>query len=291
MYAMMLLIGFWPHLGCHQVPGDKSVQDLRPIQQTAASAKKQELTVADITQAWIAKADKLEKDGKTGEAIALCEKMREPGNPQALQATKKLALIYDRNHDLDRAEREYKRILDQNPQDADAWCNLGYLSYRRGQMGNAEMQLRNALAHKPDHTYARVNLAMTLAQQGYYDASVEEFAKVLPKSEAYCEVAFILKLQGKFREAIQKYEAALTLEPAMPRASAELAKLRLVGSATTVTLTTPYGPGQKGIVEVEEAPARSTEGTGRTLIQRPTLPPLQDLDWPPINEPTVGQKK
>src|SRR5260370_11152169 len=129
-YALILLVGIWPHLGCHQVPGDKSVQDLRPIQQTADKGKKQELTAADITQSWIAKAESLEKAGKTGEAIALCEKMREPGNPQALQATKKLALIYDRNHDLYRASQEYQRILEQNPKDADTLCNLGYLNYR-----------------------------------------------------------------------------------------------------------------------------------------------------------------
>ena len=290
-YAMILLAGIWPHLGCHQVPGDKSVQDLRPIQQTAGSAKKQELTAADIAQSWISKVDRLEKDGKTGEAIALCENMREPGNPQALQATKRLALIYDRNHDLDRAEQEYQRILQQSPQDADTLCNLGYLSYRRGHWGIAEKHLRNALTQNPDHTYARVNLGMTLAQQGYYDASVEEFTKVLPKAEAYCEVAFILKLQGKMRDAIHMYETALTFEPGMPRANAELAKIRLGGTASTVTLTTPYGPGRKGEVELEEAPAHTHEGTGRLMMQRPTLPPLPDLDLAPSNEPTIGTKK
>ena len=62
-YAMILLAGIWPNLGCHQVPGDKSVQDLRPIQQTAGSAKKQELTAADIAQSGISKVDRLEKDG------------------------------------------------------------------------------------------------------------------------------------------------------------------------------------------------------------------------------------
>jgi tetratricopeptide (TPR) repeat protein len=290
-YAMILLIGIWPHLGCHQVPGDKSVQDLRPIQQTAGKGKKQELTAADITQSWIAKAESLEKDGKTGEAIALCEKMREPGNPQALQATKKLALIYDRNHDLDRAEQEYQRILQQSPQDADTLCNLGYLNYRRNRMGIAEKQLRSALAENPNHTYARVNLGMTLAQQGYYEASVEEFTKVLPKAEAYCEVAFILKLQGKVHDAIRAYETALTIEPAMPRANAELAKMRLTGAVPTVTLTTPYGPGQKGAVDLEEAPVHAYGGTGRLMMQRPTLPPLPDLDLPPSNEPTTGTKR
>ena len=115
-YLMILLFGLWPHLGCHQLPADKSVQDLRPIQQNAGdSSKKQELTAADIMQDWLAKADKLEKEGKAGEAIALCERQRGPGNPQALQATRKIAAIRDRGDDLDGAEKEYRTILEKNP--------------------------------------------------------------------------------------------------------------------------------------------------------------------------------
>ena len=67
-YVLILLFGIWPTFGCHQVPGDKSVQDLRPIQPIGKD-KKQELTAADITQTWIAKADKLNNDGKTDQAM------------------------------------------------------------------------------------------------------------------------------------------------------------------------------------------------------------------------------
>ena len=211
-YLMIMLFAAWPQLGCHHVPADQSVKDLTPIQQKAGADKRLELTVADITQTWLARAEQLEREGRTGEAIAICEKMREPGNPQALQATKRIALLYDRTHDLDKAEQEYQRLLSQNPDDADAHCNLGYLSYRRGQMGIAEKHLRKALALQPTHVYGNINLGMTLAQQGYYDASIEAFTKVLPKADAYCEVGFVLKLQGKPREAIQMYEAALKLE-------------------------------------------------------------------------------
>jgi tetratricopeptide (TPR) repeat protein len=280
-YVLILLFGIWPHFGCHQVPGDKSVQDLRPIQQPDAAAKKQELTAADIAQSWIAKADKLEKDGKTSDAIVLCEKMREPGNPQALQATRKLALLYDRSHDLDRAEQEYQKVLLQNPKDADALAKLGDLANRRGQWGIAYKHFSNAVYYQPDHASAWSGLGMALAQEGNYDASFEAYSKVLSKSEAYCEVAFVMKLQGKLTDAIRAYETALKLEPAMPRARAELSKVREMDPESLTTMSPVKMIGQKGAVELVEPLVRVNEGTGRQMMQRPTLPPVPDFDLPP----------
>jgi tetratricopeptide (TPR) repeat protein len=281
MYLMMVLFGAWPHLGCHQLPGDKSVQDLRPLQQTAGETpKKQELTAADITQSWLAKADKLEKDGKTNEAIALCEKMREPGNPQAIPATKRIALLYDRRHDLDRAEQEYRLLLQQNPKDADVLAKLGDVYYRRGKWGAAEKLFSDAVHHRPDHVVAWSGLGMTLAQLGDYDKSFEAFSKVLPRAEAYCEVAFVLKLQGKPHDAVRAYEEALKADPAMPRASTELAKIRQVLLTDPAPMPTPFQMGQRGVVQMEEAPVRMTEETGRQMMQRPVLPALPDWDLP-----------
>src|SRR5437667_8526281 len=75
-WAMIVLLGAWPHFGCHQLPGNKSVQEMRPAQPTPESAKKLELTTADITQAaWLASVDALEKERKTNDVIAVCERM------------------------------------------------------------------------------------------------------------------------------------------------------------------------------------------------------------------------
>jgi tetratricopeptide (TPR) repeat protein len=280
MYLIVMLLGACPQLGCHQLPGDKSVKDLTPIEQKAGTDKKQELTAAEITQTWVATADKLEKDGKSGEAIALCEKMREPGSPQATQATRKIALLYDRLNDLDKAEPEYQRLLQQNPQDADALRRLGYLSCRRGQWGTAEKHLRQALALNPNDIDARVDLAMTLAQQGYNPESVEEFAKVLPKAEAHCKVAFVMKLQGKLREAVREYEQALAIDPTMQRARTELANLRMLVLADPATpITTMHDePSRRGTVEAVNIPSPVLDVTGRQMNTRPTLPPTEPPD-------------
>ena len=273
---LILLAGTWPHFGCHQLPGDKAVQDLRPIQQVAGVAKKQDLTVTEIAQsAWLTNVDALEKEGKSAEAIALCEKMRESGNPQA---TKKLARLYHRLDDRDRAEQEYERMLKDNPQDVDALYGLGELSYRRGHWGIAEKHFNKVLAVQPDHVYATVNLGMTIAQQGqgYEAAAVDVLKKVVSESEAYCNVAFVLSVQGKSRDAIRMYETALKIEPAMARANAELAKIRQADGVPS-----PYRVGKQGSIELEAAPRATIEGSSRLMLSRPTLPPLPEVEMVP----------
>jgi tetratricopeptide (TPR) repeat protein len=269
--ALGLGVGLWPVVGCHQIPGDKSVQELRPIQQT--DAKKQNLTAAEITHtAWMVNVETLEKAGKLAEAIALCEKMRDPGNPNAAQATKKIALLAHRHGDLDRAEQEYKLLNQQNPNDADVLTKLGDIAYARNQWWAAGKYYGDAVRMQESHSSAWAGLGMTLAQQGDYDGSWKAFKRVVSDAEAYCEIAFVLQQQRKSREAITAYEAALKLEPTMPRATAELAKLRQSNA-------TPAPLGQKAFVEPEprNLPASAIEGSSRTATQRPTLPPLATM--------------
>ncbi|MBM3997313.1 MAG: tetratricopeptide repeat protein [Planctomycetes bacterium] len=299
--AWILALGLWPQLGCHQVPGDKSVQELRPIQQTGNVAKKQDLSAADITQnAWLKNVELLEKERKTTEAIALCEKMRQTGGPQALQASKKLAFLHYQNDDLDKAEHEYKLILQQNPKDADVLVKLGDIYSSRKQWGAAEKHYRDALHHRGDHAAARTGLGMTLAQLGDYTGSWGEFKKVVSDAEAYCEIAFVMKLQGKTRDAIRAYEEAIKLDPTMARAKTELSNLRRIAELELFehrkqplnVVTTP-GTGKQAFVEPDAVVPVSGDGTGRSSMQRPTVAPLAlpDLDAIPIDQPAAGKKK
>jgi tetratricopeptide (TPR) repeat protein len=281
-WALIGLLGLWPHLGCHQLPADKSVQDAQPNPARSESARKQELTASDITQAaWMSRVDALEKERKTADAIALCERMREPGSPYALQATRRLGLIYERMNDRDRAEKEYRAVLTQNPNDADTIAKLGDLYKARGQWGIALKFYSDAVKRSPEHVTALTGLAMVQAQLGDYQGSFEAFKRVLhSEPEAHCEVAVVLQMQGKQREAIQAYEEALRKDPAMPRAAAELAKLRqTVGAAVIVD---PVG--RRGQAELMPAPLPVSETTGRSMDVRPTLalPPLssESFDLP-----------
>ena len=279
-----LLVGVWPHLGCLHTQADKTVQDERSSAKPATA--KQEAPTP------VAQAAELERAGKYREAIAIYEKMRTPGSPDALLATKLLAGFYLRHNDLERAEQEYRTLLQQNPQDAAILTSLGDISCRRALWPTAEMYYSEALRHQQENASARSGLAMALAQQAAhaknaeefknaYAMSIEAYKKVLSEADAHCEVAWVMKIQHKESEALKAYQTALNLEPANARARSEVALLKQKGEtnspATIVRMTTPMP--NTGIAELEPAPARvASEGISRLQTQRPTLPPLPESD-------------
>jgi len=292
---LFLLAGLWPQLGCHQLPANKSVQDLRPIQQKDGAVPKQELTAVEIGKSLAVQATALEDARKATEAIAMYEKIRATDAAQAPHATRKLAILYLRTNDLDRAEQEYQILLQQNPRDPDLLCAMGDISYRRGHFGTAEKKFRDALSRKPDHANAIINLGMTLAQRGEYDESRETFKKVVSEAEAYCEIAFVMKLNNKHEDAMRAYQTALTKDPNLQRAQAEMTQMYQSDPGLAVRMTTPYRAEKRGSVDLEPStPTLVSDGAGRTMMQRPTLPPVPDFD---LNESngrdwqTSGKKK
>jgi tetratricopeptide (TPR) repeat protein len=286
-FVLLMLAGLWPQLGCVQVPANKSVQDLRPIAPVVAPAKSQELTATDISQSMMQQADLLEKTGKTSDAVAAYQRLRGADGPDAPQATKKLALLYYRSGDMDRAEQEFHLLKLQNPKDAATLTYLGNINYQRGMWGTAEKNYRDAIFHQPNHAEAWTGLGMTLAQNEAYTDAVDALAKVVSKAEAYCCVARVLTQQGKRQDAVRAYQTALSLDPTMQQARTELARMQervQTDAPKTITLTTHFKAENRGTIELEDAPIYASEGASRLLMQRPTLPPLPDVDndrdWP-----------
>lgn len=283
----VLLLGLWPQFGCVHLFGEKAANDKTPdVKKPAETAQQQPLPVApapvDVAQQWYNHADALERAGKPSEAAAVYEKMREAGGPIALQATRKLAALYDRYNSTARAEQEYRYILQHNPRDADALSSLGDIAYRRSHWPTAEKHYKDALLWNKDHAHARISLGLTLAQQEDYEGSLAELKQALgSEAEAYCNVAFVMKLQGKHEHAAGAYQRAVELDPTLPRARTELAKLESFlprdGNSST-RVTAMKQPIRKGTVDLEPANNLIAQGTDRQMIQRPTLPPLPDWD-------------
>lgn len=286
--AVLILLVVWPQLGCLQMSGKPGLRT-PPPQDLPPARPKQELSPLEKSQSLLHEADSLEKTGRTKEAIVLYEKLRQSGGDFALVATKRLAFIYDRNNDLERAEQEYQLLLQYDKKNADTLCYLGYVHYRRGHMGAAFNCFSDATYFNPNHKEAWINLAFTQAHlEEDKSKSIETFKRYFSEAEAYCNVAFVLNLQHKRDDAIRAYQAALAKDPKMERARLELAKMEASGplpaAPTTVVSRLPV-PGKAtsdtpGNVELEESksPLASSENLSRLMSQRPTLPPLPDLD-------------
>ncbi len=280
----VLLLGLWPQFGCVHLFGEKAAKNNLPDLKKPAEAPKPAPTAAvDVTQQWIKRAEALERDGKPSEAAAVYEKMREAGGPMVVLATRKLAALYDRNNAPDRAEQEYKLLLQHNPRDADALNSLGDLAYRRGHFDTALKNYTDAVFFDNNHNHARISLGMTLAQKGDYNGGVATLTQALgSESEAYCNVASVMKLQGKHAFAAAAYQQALKIDPTAMRAQMELAQLQLIlprdaGNMTQVTAMKQSV--RTGTVDLEPDVTQVAEGTERQMMLRPTLPPLADWDF------------
>lgn len=284
--AMMLLASVWPQLGCLNLPSVGSSPPTKPLEQhIVAKPAKQEPSPAEVGQSWKAQAEALENAGRNPEAIAMYEKLRQTGGENAWYATSRLALLHDRNNDLDQAEQEYRQLLSKNPIDGETLSRLGSINFRRGHWGTAYKLLSDAESYQPTNPHTLHTLGLTLARLELYDDSLEKLSKVLPKADAYCQVAFILNLQGKRDHAARAYQEALNLQPNMALAQAALKQMELAGPIAPTALAKNALPSKaenRGNVELEESATKvaqvSDEGMSRLMSLRPTLPPLPEVD-------------
>jgi Tfp pilus assembly protein PilF len=213
--------------GCRTTPLPKDrgepIPLLVPAADGAPEPASKDLPPDESSRLCIATAEHLEKSGDEVNAILLLEKAR-ACDPKC-KVGHHLAVLYDRQGDFQKAQEEYQIALKKTPRDADLLNDMGYGYYSRGRWAEAEKYLRQALAAKPGHTHATMNLAMCVGEQGRYDESLELFAKVVTPAQARCNLAFILTTQHKWPEAKRAYQEALSIDPDIPVARAALAKL------------------------------------------------------------------
>jgi len=216
--------------GCHSVGSQQTLvspmPSLAPAATTSANAgNPQDLSVNESAKVCFATAEALEQGGKDAEAIALYDKARTLDNRLAAKATRRLAVLFDRNGEFDKALSEYRRGLNDNPKDAELLNDLGYGYYCRAEWVEAEKNLRKAVTANPKLANAWINLGMTLAQLGRYEESLATFGKVVTEAQARCNVAFIQVTQGKVDDAKNNYETALRMEPGLQLARVALQKM------------------------------------------------------------------
>src|SRR5216684_2716476 len=133
-------------------------------------------------QACIAAGRKLEQKGQTKLAIAKYEEARryDPKAPVAHP----LALLYDRQGDVEKARTEFAIALKAKPQDAELLIDMGYFSFEHGNWSESEKLLRQSLAIKPGNERAWVNLGLVLGRLGRYEESYDAFTSILSRNEA-----------------------------------------------------------------------------------------------------------
>jgi tetratricopeptide (TPR) repeat protein len=115
------------------------------------------------------------------------------------------------------AEAMYRRVLDQDPRHADAWCYLGILCYDRSRYAESVDCYERAVAARPEFPVALSNMANSLGALQRYEeaeASVRRALELNPRyTTAWNNLGALLVKQGKFAEAETTFQRALELTP------------------------------------------------------------------------------
>jgi tetratricopeptide (TPR) repeat protein len=114
-------------------------------------------------------------------------------------------------------ETLWRRTIDRNP---DCWLaqnDLGAVLYEKGQLDQAIVRFRSALAIQPDYAEAQNNLGSALARKGQLDEAIIRFRKAVairPNfAEAHLHLGNALLRKGQVDEAILEFQKAVAVRP------------------------------------------------------------------------------
>ena len=115
------------------------------------------------------------------------------------------------------AERAYKEILTDDPNNLYALSNLGVVHYKTGKMPQAEKMLVKAVAIAPRDFFANCTLGIVYYRLGKYEKAIEALTTAItidPKSAtAHNYLGIAASQKGWFEAAVSELEKAITLDP------------------------------------------------------------------------------
>ncbi|MCP4022881.1 MAG: tetratricopeptide repeat protein [Desulfobacteraceae bacterium] len=147
----------------------------------------------------------------------------------SISKTIQLALQYHQSGDIANAELLYKKILIQDPDNADANHLLGTIAFQAGNNDIALQLIQKAVTIQPEFAQAHASLGTVLNRLNRMDEAIESFKKSLSILPEYAEVHYnlgnTLDRIGKTNKAIACYEKALAITPDFSQAHNNLGVL------------------------------------------------------------------
>lgn len=149
-----------------------------------------------------------------------------PASPQAQQLE---AEAFESQGDWDKATAEYRKILDQNPQQHGIHYRMGrvYLAKTPPDAESAKKEFEEELKVDPNNAAAEFLLGETARQAGQWDEAIAHFSQALKLDqgfqEAYLALGMSLNSAAKFPEAIAPLQSYVKLQPDDPAGHYQMA--------------------------------------------------------------------
>ena len=149
-------------------------------------------------------------------------------NPDSWMARNNLAGYWVKEKRFDEAIRQYRKIIEMQPNDSLGYMNLGAALARKGDTIAAIPLYRRALELQADDPRTERNLAQALLAQRRFDEAIAHFERAVElrrdrpdvkgqKGELQIELGNVFLQKGELGKARQHFEEAVKLNPASDR--------------------------------------------------------------------------
>lgn len=127
-------------------------------------------------------------------------------------------ITQQQNHDVEGADRTYRRVLELDPQNKYAWYNLGVMAHQAGRAADARAAYDKALKIDPAFPSALFNEAL-LVESSDPDQAGELLKRVIaadPRAgTAHLHLGRIRALQKRDKDAADEFRRAITADPSL----------------------------------------------------------------------------
>lgn len=176
----------------------------------------------------IKQGDDFAQRGEFDQALAYFKKALDV-NPKNANAYRVWALVLLDQGDYDEAERLLQKAFELEPHNELVIWNLGKVAHVQEQHEEAEALYRQAIEIRPSFDLPYIDLSILLAEQGRNDENREllrDAAERLPKqTDFHLMLGELLLKEGKPQEALRCYQRALEADPQCLPALMPLASL------------------------------------------------------------------
>lgn len=131
-----------------------------------------------------------------------------------------LSYCYIQLNQNERAIQAATQSLKIDPSSIDGWINLATAQINRNETENALLSCRRGLELDPRHPLLLLSMGVAVTQKNEHLTAIEYFHEAIKydknhevKDRAYCNIASLFTLLGKYREAWDFNQKALSFDP------------------------------------------------------------------------------